>query len=89
MLGSLHTADCLDSTHISLNNPENCHKTSRMDFPEPSIDKRPTEEGRKGGEAVHTTRTGGKEPGQRGSLPSKAESPSLVCKSGGAGLREL
>ena len=30
-----------------------------MDSPEPSIDKRPTEEGRKGGEVVHTTWTGG------------------------------
>ena len=38
-------ADCLDSTHICLNYPENCQKTSRMDSPEPSVDKRPTEVG--------------------------------------------
>ena len=45
-----------------------------MDYLEPSVDKRPTEEGRKGGEAVHATWTGGKELGQwRGSQPSKAE----------------
>ena len=35
-----------------------------MASPEPSIDKRPTEEERKGGEAVHITRTGKREPGQ-------------------------
>ena len=35
------------------------------------------EEGRKGGEAVHTPRTGGREPGQRGSLLAK-QSP-RVC----------
>ena len=59
-----------------------------MDSPEPSIDERPTEEGRKGGEAVHTTGTGGREPGQRGSLPAKqsprvwlekVEGPDGVC----------
>ena len=48
MLGSPHPADHLDSTHICLNNPENLQKTSRMDSLEPSVDKRPTEEGRKG-----------------------------------------
>ena len=48
MLGSLRPADHLDSTHICLNNPENHQKTSRMDSPEPSIDKKPMEEGRKG-----------------------------------------
>ena len=43
----------------------------------------PTEEGRKGREAVCTTQTGGREPGWwRGSPPSKAEPPSLACKSG-------
>ena len=47
MLGSPHPADRLNSTHICLNNPENYKKTSRKDSPEPSIDKRPTEEGRK------------------------------------------
>ena len=55
-----------------------------MDSPEPSIDKRPTEEGRKGGEAVLATWTGGKEPGWwRGSLPSKAEPPSLAATAEG------
>ena len=45
-----------------------------MDSPEPSIDKRSTEEGRKGGEAVHATQIGRREPGrQRGNLPGKAE----------------
>ena len=49
---------------------------SRMDSPEPSIDKRPMEEGRKGREAVHATQTDGREPGRwRGSPPSKAEPP--------------
>ena len=47
-----------------------------MDFPEPSVDERPTEESRKGGEAVRAPRTGGREPGWwRGSLPCKAEPP--------------
>ena len=32
-----------------------------MDSPEPSIDKRPMEEGRKGGEAVCATQTGRRE----------------------------
>ena len=50
MLGSPRPADHLDSTHTCLNNPENHQKTSRTDSPEPSIDKRPTEQGRKGGE---------------------------------------
>ena len=57
-----------------------------MDSLEPSIDKRPMEEGRKGREAVCNTGTGGREPGQwRSSPPGKAEPPSLTCKSGGAG----
>ena len=44
-----------------------------MESPEPSADERPKEEGRKGGEEVCAPRTGGREPGQRGSLrPSKA-----------------
>ena len=76
MLGSPYPADQLDSTHICLNNPEHHQKTSRMDSPESSLDKRPREEGRKGGKAVHATWTGGREQGQwRGSLPSKAEPP--------------
>ena len=69
-----------------LNNPENCWKTSRIDSPEPSIDKRPTEEGRKGREAVCATRADGREPGWwRGRPPGKAEPLSLACKHGGAG----
>ena len=61
-----------------------------MDSPEPSIDKRPMEEGRKGGEVVRATWTGGREPGRwRDSLPSKAEPPSLACKSGGARWSEF
>ena len=89
-MGSPRPADHLDSTHTCLNNPENLQKTSRMDSPEPSIDKRPTEEGRKGREAVHAPWTGRREPGWwRGSPPSKAEPQSLACKSGGARLREF
>ena len=85
MLGSPPPADHLDSTHTCLNNPENHQKTSRTDSLEPSIDERSTEEG---GEAVHATRTGGREPGQRGSLLAKqsprvwlakAEGPDRVC----------
>ena len=90
VLGSPRPADHLDSTYTCLNNPENCQKTSRTDSLEPSIDKRPTEEGREGGKAVHATRTGGRELGQwRDSLPSKAEPPSLMCKSGGVGWSEF
>ena len=86
MLGSPHPPDHLDSTHICLNNPENHQKTSRMDSLEPSIDERPTEEGRKGGEAVCTTQTGRSEPGRwRGSPPGRPEPLSLACKSGGSG----
>ena len=89
-LGSPHPADHLDSTHICLNNPENHQKTSRMDSLEPSIDKRPTKEGRKGREAVCATQTGRRELGQwRGSPPGKTEPPSLACKSGGTGLHEF
>ena len=54
MLGSPCPADHLDSTHIHLNNLENHQKTSRRDSPEPSVDKRPMEDGRKG-EVVHAT----------------------------------
>ena len=42
-----------------------------MESPEPSEDKRPMEEGRKGGEVVHATPTGGREPGWRGGPPAK------------------
>ena len=42
-----------------------------MDSMEPSIDKRPTEEGRKGGEAVRTIQTGKREVGLRGSPLAK------------------
>ena len=78
----------LDSTHTCLNNPENHQKTSRRDSPEPSVDERPTEEGRKGREAVCITQTGRSEPGQRdGPLAkqsprvwlAKAEGPDGVC----------
>ena len=70
-LSSLRTADHLYSTHTYLNNTENHQKTSRMDSLEPSIEKRPTEEGRKGQEVVHATRTGRREPRWwRGSQPT-------------------
>ena len=84
MLGSPRPADHLDSTHTCLNNPENRQKTNRTDSPEPSVDKRSTEEGRKGGEAVCATLTGGREPGGRWPT-GKAETPGLACKDGGAG----
>ena len=42
-----------------------------MESPEPSADKRPTEEGRKGSEAVRPPRTGRREPGWRGGSPAK------------------
>ena len=71
MLGSLHPTDHLDFTYTCLNNPENHQKASRRESLEPSADERPTEEGRKGGEAVRATRTGGREPGQRGSPLAK------------------
>ena len=88
MLGSPRPSDHLDSTHTCLNNSENHQKTSRMDSPETSADERPTEEGRKGGEAVRAPRTGGREPGWRGGPPAKqnpriwlakAEGPDRVC----------
>ena len=90
-MGSPCPADCLDSTYICLNNPENHQKTSITDSPEPSVEKRPTEEGRKGRKAVSATRTGGREPGRwRGRQPigqerapevwlAKAEGPDGVC----------
>ena len=84
----MHPADHLDSTYTCLTNPENHQKTSRMESPEPSAEERPTEEGRKGGEAVRTPRTGGREPGWRGGplakqrprvWLAKAEGPDEVC----------
>ena len=59
-----------------------------MESSEPSADERPTEEGRKGGEAVRAPRTGGREPGRRGGSPvmqnprvwlAKAEGPDRLC----------
>ena len=76
MLSSLRPADCLDSTHIGLNNPENYQETSRADSPQPSIDRRPAEEGRRGGEAVCAIRTGRREPRWwRDSTLGKVEPP--------------
>ena len=53
--GLPHPADHLDSTHICLNNPEKHQKTNTMDSPESSVEKKPTEEGRKGREVVCAT----------------------------------
>ena len=59
-----------------------------MESPEPNAEERPTEEGRKSGEAVRAPRTSGREPGRRGSLPAKqsprvwlakAEGPDRMC----------
>ena len=61
-----------------------------MESPEPNADadERPTEEGRKGGEAVRAPRTGWREPGRRGGSPAKqsprvwlakAEGPEGLC----------
>ena len=77
-------ADHLHSTYTCLNNPENHQKISRTESPEPSADERPTEEGRKDGEAVLATQAGGRELGG-GAAAGQAEPPSLACKSGGAG----
>ena len=61
-----------------------------MDSLEQSINKRPTEEDKKGREAVCATWTGGRELGLwRGSPPGKAEPPSLAWKNGGARLHEF
>ena len=47
-----------------------------MDSLEPSLDERPMEEDRKGGEAVRATRTGRRDLGQcRGSPMGKAHPP--------------
>ena len=59
-----------------------------MESPEPNTDERPTEEGRKGSEAVRAPRTGRRESGWRGRMPpsrapgvwlAKAEGPDRVC----------
>ena len=59
-----------------------------MDSAEPSVDQRPTEEGRKGGEAVYATQTDRREPGWRGGPQAKqrprvwlakAKEPDGVC----------
>ena len=75
MLGSPRPANHFDSTHICLNNTENHQKTSRTDSPEPSVDERPMEEGRKGGEAVHATRSGGRELGRGGAACLASQRP--------------
>ena len=75
--------DHLDSTHTCLNNAENRQKTSRTDSLEASIDERPTEEGRKGGEACTLHGLAGGSQGE-GQPAGKAEPLSLACKSGGA-----
>ena len=73
----MHPADHLDSTYICLTNPENRQKTGRTESPEPNADERPMEEVRKGSEVVRTPRTGGREQGRRGSLPSRAPESGL------------
>ena len=77
-LGSPCPADPLDSTHICLNNPENCQKNSKTDSLEPSVDKRPTEEVRKGGEAMHATQTGGGSWGSGGAACLAKQSPRVL-----------
>ena len=54
-----------------------------MESLEPSADERPTEEGRKGGEAVRTPQTGGREPGRRASLPAKQRPQVWLAKAEG------
>ena len=54
-----------------------------MESLEPSADKRPTEEGRKGGESVYAAQTGGREPGQRGSPPAKQRLQVWLAKTEG------
>ena len=51
-----------------------------MESPEPSADERPTEEGRKGGEAVRAPWTGGRELGRRGGPPAKQSPPVWLAK---------
>ena len=83
MLGSPRPADHLDSTYTCLNNPESRQRISRMESPEPSADERPTEEGRKGGKAVRTTRTCGREPGPRAGPPAKQRPRVWLAKAEG------
>ena len=78
-------ADHLDSTYTCLNNPEIRQRISRTESPEPSADERPTEEGRKGGEAVHAPRTGGREQGRRGGPPAKQSPQVWLAKVEGPG----
>ena len=52
-------------------------------MPEPSADERPTEEGRKDGEAVRAPLTGGREPGRRGGSPAKQSPQSGLQKQRG------
>ena len=59
-----------------------------MDSPEPSVDKRPTEEGRKGEEAVRTTQTGGREPGAEEQPTGKAKQSPQVWLAKAEGQRE-
>ena len=82
-MGSPRPADHVDSTYTCLNNPENHHKTSRTDSPEPSVDKKPTEEGRKRREAVRAPRTGGRErAGGAARPPRRAPESGLQKKRG-------
>ena len=55
-----------------------------MDSPEPSVDERPTEEGRKGGEVVRAPRIGRREPERRGSLPAKQSPRVWLAKAEGS-----
>ena len=80
---TMRPADHLGSTYTCLNNPENRQKTSRTESPEPSADERPTEEGMKGGKAVHAPRTGRREPGQRGGSPAKQSPQVWLAKAEG------
>ena len=90
MKSSPRPADHLDSTHICLNNPEKCQKTSRMATPEPSADKRPIEEGRKGERRCMLHRLVGGSWGGRGTARQARKSPqSLARKSGGARWSEF
>ena len=55
-----------------------------MDSPEPSIDKRPMEAGRKGEEGVRATQTGGRELGRwRGSPPGRQSPQVWLAKAEG------
>ena len=55
-----------------------------MDSPEPSVDERPTEEGRKAREAVACYTDWREGARVEGRPAGQAEPPSLACKSGGA-----